>query len=346
MGDRKEKLSVRELKDKYNVTDVYSYSKLTTFEEDLYGYFLKYVLYAKEDRPMSCYLILGSETHELIQKGYEDKLNSEDMIQMFQNKLMECNLMENKFASKDSELDQKIEKGYEECVIHYLKNFNTIDCEEYSIEEPMYAEVFGNVLYGYIDMWFKKMNKSTEDKDYSEDDYTIYIQDFKTSTIYKSDKINQQKRQLLMYALFYHEKYKVPYEKIKIRWDFIKYVKCTFTQKNGMIKIQYIKRNELDEWLIKKQLSGIVVDIENGYYEIDFTEKDILDLKGWIRSTINDIESKNMLYELMQKDDSLFCQEIEEKNSFFFSNLSGYSSNLHKPYRKYLEDRGLLDKTD
>lgn len=341
MGKRKNNLNIKDLKEKYNVSDVYSYSKLTTFENDLYGYFLKYIQYIKEDRPTSCYSILGSETHDLIQKAYEDDLSIEDMIQIFSNKLTECNLLENKFASGDSELDQKIEKRYEPQIKHYLKNFKRIECEEYSIEEPMYANIEGNVVYGYVDIWFKQKIKGEEGTG-KDDDFIIYIQDFKTSSMYKKDKIESAKNQLLLYALFLHDKYNIPFDKIKIRWDFIKYAKCTYTQKNGMIKIQYIERDELDEWVLNKNLKNIVVNVDNGYYDIDFTEEDIDKVKKWVCDTIKNIQDKTMIYELLGKDDSIFMQDIEQKDSFYFSNLSGYSSNLHKPYRKYLEDNNLF----
>jgi len=37
----------------------------------------------------------------------------------------------------------------------------------------------------------------------------------------------------------------------------------------------------------------------------------------------------------------LFWKDVDRESSYFHANLSGYSSSLHLPYRKYLEELDL-----
>ena len=64
----------------------------------------------------------------------------------------------------------------------------------------------------------------------------------------------------------------------------------------------------------------------------------INDLKKDIIETIQEIIEKEEQYKTI-KDDSIFfdTDESVEKQSYYFANLCGWSANLHKPYKKYLE---------
>ena len=42
------------------------------------------------------------------------------------------------------------------------------------------------------------------------------------------------------------------------------------------------------------------------------------------------------------QDEMLWWQDVTDNSSYFMANLSEYSSALHKPYAKYLEEREMF----
>jgi hypothetical protein len=77
---------------------------------------------------------------------------------------------------------------------------------------------------------------------FQDEDGTVTILDWKSSTIYTGAKVLKEGKQLLIYAqsLIQHG---MPMDKIKICWDFLKYVNVSFVQQNGKPKTRQIERN-------------------------------------------------------------------------------------------------------
>ncbi|WP_459583832.1 hypothetical protein, partial [Enterobacter hormaechei] len=67
-------------------------------------------------------------------------------------------------------------------------------------------------------------------------------QDFKTSTIYKGNKIEQNSQQLKLYTIGLHQTKGIEYDKIKTCWNFLKYYNITVQQigktKDGQLKFK------------------------------------------------------------------------------------------------------------
>ena len=74
----------------------------------------------------------------------------------------------------------------------------------------------------------------------TEPDGGIIITDFKTSTLYRGDKIQNESGQLLVYAEGIRQLLNIPLEMIKCRWNFLKYVDVTVLQANGKWKSRII----------------------------------------------------------------------------------------------------------
>ena len=85
--------------------------------------------------------------------------------------------------------------------------------------------------------------------------------------------------------------------------------------------------------------------IRDCYVEIPLNQDVVNELKEEIISTINEINDKTKEYEKTQ-DEMLFWQDVTKESSYFMANLSDYSANIHKPYKKYLEDLKLFTFTD
>lgn len=75
---------------------------------------------------------------------------------------------------------------------------------------------------------------------------------------------------------------------------------------------------------------------ENCFVYIDFTKEDIKNLQIEIVKKIFEVKKKQIEYN-RDKDDKIWYNVIDKENSYFFSTLSGYSRQLHKPYNEYLK---------
>lgn len=345
------------LREKYG--ELYSYSKYNTYSSDPYTYFLNYILHTPKDRPQNNFTLLGEATHTLIQNAYEKGWTCEQMLASFRESIIDYQLMQKKFISSSDSVNDSVEAKYVPCVEHYLKHFKPLPYK-FSIEEMVDIMVGKYYFYGFVDM-------SHTEHDEENHDYTVWITDFKTSSLYSpKDRLNHRE-QLLLYAAAYSQKHRVPISKIKLRWDFIKYVNVVFLQENGMIKTQVIERHELADFLCKKverwatklkfdefeigdMLQNIADEnyellppqiyrkfkVEHCYVEIPFGQSDIDELLWKIVTTIDEANDKTIDY-WFTNDDKIFWQEVTFADSFYFNNLCEYSGKLHKPYGEWLE---------
>jgi hypothetical protein len=80
--------------------------------------------------------------------------------------------------------------------------------------------------------------------------------------------------------------------------------------------------------------------LEDCYVYVDLTEELIKDWEDYIISTTKMIRGKETEYENTH-DETIWFESPEEveKQSFYFANLCGYSANLHKPYKLWLDSR-------
>ena len=358
---RLSKEEYQKLKDKYG--ELYSYSKYSTYLNDPYTYFLNYVLSTPKDRPQNNFNVLGEKTHDLIEKAYKDGWTNEQLLESFRCAVTDYQLLDRKFILGNDKVNDNVEEKYIPCVEHYLKNLVPLNYP-FEIEEFVDTFIGNYYFYGYIDMSHKEADDEAHD-------YTVYITDFKTSTIYSGQDKAEHAEQLLLYAYAYSQKYFVPLNKIKIRWDFIKYVNLIFRQANGKTKIQAIERHELKDRLCEKvenwakklrydefEISDFLVlveqekycdlpenirnnfSVEHCYVEVDFTQKDINELIEKIVATIDDAnKNTNKFYCELMENDSMFWREVTNSDEFYFNNLCEYSAKLHKPYAKYLDTK-------
>lgn len=339
--------------------EVYSYSKYQTYLSDPYTYFLNYVLHIPKDKPQNNFNILGDATHTLIENAYEKGWTSEQMLASFYESVIDYQLMDKKFISSSDSVNDSVEAKYVPCVEHYLKHFEPLPYK-FSIEEMVYIMVGKYYFYGFID---------TSHTEYYEEEYdcAVQITDFKTSSLYSLQDKQSHKEQLLLYAAAYSQKHQVPFSKIKLRWDFIKYVNVIFLQENGATKIQAIERHKISEFLCKKvekwatklkydsfeileMCENVGAEkyenlpeniyqkfkVEHCYVEIPFEQSDIDELMWKIEMNIDEANDNADNYWLTG-DDKWFWKEVTYADSFYFNNLCEYSGKLHKPFGEWLK---------
>lgn len=343
------------IKEKHGVNKIWSFSRMNTFITSKYEYFLKYVKHQNEDRNDSCYCSLGTISHDTLDDYYEGKITYEDMIDRFEDGWATCiDIAQLKFDRTDEVKNERLAVNYKNNLLHFFEHHSKYD-NKLLIEKPVTVNVNGNIFVGYIDAMFKDKNED------------IHIIDFKTSSMYKGKALLEHSKQLLLYKLGIHQMSGIPFDKIHICFNFLKYVTIEYQQKNGAIKTRNVERSKIGEslqsnaktWLkafgydvdeyLKLLLDTNSIDclpdevkekyaIKDCHCYVESNEEIIDKLKDDITTTIQDIEMRESDYNETSSDRCFWDSEESIKSqSYYFANLSGYSANLHLPYKAYLE---------
>ena len=337
---------------KEGVDRIWSWSKINCFHTSPYEYYLKYIKKAKEDRADSIYTTTGGIAHDILEKFYTGQIEYGDMIDQFKDGwTVAVDIADLKFDRTDEEKNIKIKDKYYENLVHFFKN-HTVLKNKPIIEQFVKVKIGGNLFQGYIDCAFK-------------DDETCFnIVDFKTSSIYKGEKANNECGQLVLYAIGLHQQ-GIPFDKIKICWNFLKYVTIQYEQKNGTVKTRESERCKIGEslqsnaktWLkhfgyepdeyLKQLLDTNDISclpeevkqkytLSDCYVYVDLTDKLIDKWTDHVITTIKDIELREKDYEESHSDACFFdTDESVKAQSYYFANLCSYSRSLHRPYDEY-----------
>lgn len=338
------------------VSRIWSWSKWNCFHTSPYEYFLKYILHKKEDRTDCIYTTTGGIAHDIMERRYTGKLPYEQMIDDFEDGWVTAfNIAEMKFDRNSPEKNDKISQKYYENLKHFFMNHTPLKYKPV-IEQFVKAKIGDNLFQGYIDVCFK------------DNEGNFNILDWKTSSIYKGKKAENECGQLVVYAIGLNQQ-GVPMDKIHICWNFLKYVSIQYEQANGAVKTREVERFKIGEslqtnakmWLKKLGYTDQVDDylkqlldtndieclpkevqekyiISDCYVYVPLTDELINRWKETIISTINDIELREKDYEETHSDKAFWdTDESVEAQSYYFSTLCGYSPNLHLPYKAYLE---------
>lgn len=350
------------LKEKFNVDRIWSYSRLSTYYSQPWVYRMTY-LEPERVRTTNIYSIMGGKVHDIIQDFQEGKTKQEDMSDAFENLIMEWRLDDggHKFIS------DKVERSYVNNLANYFKNTQKIPYEVFN-EKPLYinfkdAEDNNIVFIGYMDSFFKD-----EDENY-------HILDYKSSSKgdYTGKKLKSHSQQLQLYAIGVHQLYNVPYDKIKLEFDMMKYYKVSYLQKNGKWKDSIQER---ESWVIsqEKKLRTLLSQNDVEIFEIDRLiananslnnidempdyVKDKFILKPcYIEAEINEDIAKEIedfavstVAECTQKEKGNWEEEfpepiIDEGNRFYFEQLAPQMLKHHKGYQeaKAMNRNGSVD---
>jgi hypothetical protein len=337
---------------KEGVDRIWSWSKINCFHTSCYEYYLKYIKKAKEDRANSIYVTTGGIAHNILEKFYTNELPYDEMIGEFEDGwTVAVDIADLKFDRTDEEKNARIKEKYHENLVHFFNNHTILD-KKPVIEQFIKVKVDNNLFQGYIDCAFK------------DDEGNVHIVDFKTSSIYKGAKAENECGQLVLYALGLNQQ-GVPFDKIRICWNFLKYVSIQFQQKNGAIKTKETERCKIgeslqsnaktwlkhfgyepDEYLMKLLDTNDIAClpqevrekyvISDCYIYVDLTDKLIEKWTTHISTVIKDIELREQDYKETHSDKCFFdTEESVKAQSYYFANLCGYSRSLHKPYDEY-----------
>lgn len=345
---------LEKIKKKYDVSRLWSWSRMNTFMTSKFEYLLKYILKSKEDRCDSCYTTLGTICHDTLDKFYEGKIEYEDMIDEYNDGFTTAiTIADLKFNRSDEEKNKNIGEKYNQNLIHFFEN-HTVYKYKLAIEKPIIANINGNVFVGYIDAIYK-----------DEDGY-YYPLDFKSSSIYTGKTLEENSGQLVLYSIGLHQM-GIPLDKIKPQFNFLKYCTIKYQLKKGDVKCRNVERSKIGEslqsnaktWLknfgyepdeyLKEMLDKNSIDclpdkvkakyeITDCHVSVELNEKVVEKWTNLITTTLKDIELREADYKETKSVECFWDDEEDVKReSYYFANLCSYSATKHLPYKAYLE---------
>lgn len=354
---RLSKEELDKIKKKYNVSRIYSWSRVNTYMTSKYEYMLKYVKHESEDRQDCGYAPLGSIAHDTLDAFYEDKISYSDMICQFEDGWVTAiDIADLKLDRNDEEHDASIKAKYKEDLQHFFKNHVEYK-HKLLIEKPIIAKIGSNVFVGYVDAMFK------------DDEVNYHIVDFKTSSKYTGKTAEEKSGQLVVYAMGLIQA-GIPLEKVRICWNFLKFCNIEYQQKNGAVKTKIAERckigdslktnakmwlkdsgyseDEIDDYLKllidTNNIDALPDDVRCKYKMADchvyvpLTQELIDKWTDIITTNIRDICAREKDYAETGSDQAFWDdEESVKKESYYYATLCGYSPSKLLPYKAYLD---------
>lgn len=381
MGERKSKQVLDKIKKKYNVDQLWSWSKYNSYKTDPFGWMLKYIRHERETKT-SIWGVSGNGIHDIIEKLYTNEITFEEMLPQYEDKLFEMNVAELKYNRKDEDANKKLADKYEANIRLFFQEHNIIPFKVIT-EQFVTIQIEKYVLQGYIDCVHK------------DDKGNYIITDWKSSTIYTGQKVQKESGQLVLYAESLIQK-GIPIDKIIIRWSFLKYCLIEYqlkgidkeTNKNKTkitkgLRTEYVSKleNNLKMWLKTLDYDELEIEdmvqtaIENNnldnmpkeisekytksdcYVEIPLTQDVIDDLKSNVKKTLDEINIKTHQYNQLilksekEDDKELKKEYIDSAEQLFWTEIDStnnfFFNNLcgysAKQHKPYKEYLDSLD---
>ena len=364
---------LNEVKKKFGVNDLWSFSKFDTYRTSQYEWMLKYIKHLPENNELSsAYSSLGSAVHDIIEKLYDETIKYEDMLKEFEDVwTTNIEIAGSVFDRNDSTKNENIKNKYYADLLHFFSNYIKLPYKMKN-EQFVTIKITDNiVMQGYMDACYKN------------EDGVFTVVDYKTSTQYSGKAIEEHAAQLVLYSEALRQ-LGVPKDKIRCCWNFLKYVNIDCEQINGKIKTRTIERYEIGSklqasvktWLKKlgyekdmmEYLDALVQTNDIKCLPKEVQEKYVIndcyvyveniwdfyeDLKEEIIETIKEIKDKEAQYKQLvelgedEEAEKLFWDDEEslKSQSYYFNNLCGYSISTIKPFKAYL-DKIIAEKND
>ena len=263
------------------VSRIWSWSKFNCFRTSPFEYYLKYIQKIEEDRADSIYVTTGGIAHEILERYYGKEISYKEMIDEFEDGWLSAfDISELKFNRSDDVKNKNIAESYRANLVHFFKNHIPLKHKPI-IEDFAKIKIGKHLFQGYIDCYF------------TDEEENIHIVDFKTSSIYKGEKAKKECGQLVCYAISMMQK-GIPLEKIKICWNFLKYVNV-LCEKPEYVKVSWttVKGEEkVKEKLDKaKLIKTIKTSVKAWLKQLGYTKSEI---ENYI-DTLEDTEDINNL---------------------------------------------------
>ena len=340
--------------DRFGVDKLWSFSRLSTYLNSPWEYKLSYI--DKVERGSNVYFDFGTMSHNCIQDFYDGKLEYDEMIEEFDKQTLDWRM-----NSKNKFMSENVEAGYIKNLRNYFQTTEIIPFEVKN-EKPVCIHILDDkrdkdiVFIGYVD------------SEYVDEDGVLNIVDYKTSSKsgFSGAGLKEHSRQLALYACGINQFRKIPFEKIRLRFDMMKYYNVEYTQKNGKVAVS---KQERCKWVggmvakLRKDLASTGLDpfevdeivenaveanslvgipqeikdkftLKNCYIDVTITEEEANEMKQFICDVVDEIDTK-------EKSDDLekaFPEPVlTQENSFYFTQLASHLLKYHKGYQEELK---------
>lgn len=354
---------LEEIKKKYNVDTLWSFSRFDTYRTSKFEYLLKYIQHKKENNEIiSAYAPLGGAVHDLIENLYDGKLKFEQLENEFDDIwTTNIEIADLKFDRCDSAKNDNIKTKYYKNLLHFFKNYQQLPYKMLN-EQYLLIKITNDIIFnGYADAI------------YCNEDGIYTIVDYKTSTKYSAKSLAAHSAQLVLYSEALRQA-GIPKDRIRCCFNFLKYVDIDYQLVNGKIKTRTVERAEIGTalsasaktWLKKygyeddllvyldalaqsNDIKGLPEDVQKKfvmrdcYVYIDNIWDLYDELKDEIIKTIAEINEKTEKYNELKDTDleaaeKLFWDDDEtlKAQSYYFNNLSGYKISTIKPFAEYI----------
>ena len=341
-----DKLKAEELLEKLKkeVEQIYSFSKIGSFNNCEYEYYNTYVL---RNRGIdNCYTLMGSCIHDSLESIYGGNGDKETLKANYNSKLAELDIIGVDFPN------DKIKDSWVADMNHFVNNFNQID-SKMILEKLIVFELEKDIwVQGYVDA----ILPSDKGKPH------VNVYDWKTSSKFSGKKLTEAGRQLVMYKVGLEQTTGMNVD--KVMWFMVKYINVCSTLKNGKTKKKMCNRGKwvkeirsqlekelyklgiddfesellLDKAVKENTLDCMPKDIQEKYWledcivEYDVTEDKVSELKKYVVDIVNEINKRDK-----DNEDDWKPVEITKYNSFYCSTLCGHRKHC-KYYKRFLDE--------
>ena len=340
--------------DRFGVDKLWSYSRLSCFLGSPWEYKLTYI--DKVERGSNIYFDFGNISHSTIQGFYDGEFTYDEMIEEFDKRTLDWRMNgKNKFMSEN------VESSYIKNLRDYFQTTEVVP-HEVKNEKPVCVHIIDEerdkdiVFIGYVD------------SEYVDEDGVLNIVDYKTSSKgdFSGAKLKEHARQLMLYAIGINQFRKIPFDKIRLRFDMMKYYNVEYIQKNGKTAVSKQERCKWVGGMVAKlrkdlaetgldpfevdeivenavdtnTLTGIPQEIrdkftlKNCYIDVMITEEEANAMKKFICDVVDEIDTKAKSDDLEKAfPEPVLCQN----NRFYFTQLASHLLKYHKGYQEELK---------
>lgn len=320
---------------------VYSISRLNTVDECGWEYWQTYMEHLEPKD--NIYGFTGGRIHkclEDIQNGKEINFTKE-----IDNILDDAKFLDIKFPN------DKIEEKWKKDIYHFAENYVKPTYKKVETEKMFLTKIGENYLQGIIDLLIYN------------DDGSVSIRDYKTSSKFSNSELESKGRQLILYGIAMEQ---LGFKVKDLAWEMLKYVEISYKLKNGNIRttiaergfiIDKLKTDIKKELTFSKQFTDLEIEtmleeaIEKNSFEcLPYFIKNKYTIKDYVlyydfseenkKETINFINAKiEQIENFKDNEDWWTPKEINYGNSFYCLNLCN-----HRERCEYLE--GYLERLE
>ena len=271
------------------MNDIWSFSKLSSYHNCAYAWYLTYVLHEKGED--NVYGVLGNSIHDCLESMCKDEMTIEEAKEKFKQDYDMCKFLGMNFPTENTE------KKYIYDIEHA---FDYFEKPKGRLEEERYIEfeIENKKFRGYVDLII-----------FDDEKKTIQVLDWKSSSKFsKKDLESHKVFQLILYSMYLEKEYP-DYKILNPVFYMLKYARV----KNDVTGRESIReRIDIDD-TIHEVLEPYIVEVQ--YNEC---------MKDKLKQYINEVTLDIAFNDEDEESDWYPTAEELRNNSFYCKNLCGH----------------------